>query len=450
MFGDSMGVVISILLSLMIWSVVGRRAFTFEFVLEQAYWFFMLVAIWFVLASANDFYELRVAASRAASLQRVLAINFQMIVVYLIIYFLSPPESLPRLFILYYGMLSFLLITIWRLVNPALMGWAVQSRRVLIIGTDWAAETIIDALRENAPQTYEIAGAIGETETVGQLISDVPVLGVGEDILNYVLRDDIRELVVTSTRELRGEVFQGVMDSYERGVSITPMPILYERITGRVPVQHVDNNWSVVLPIGTSSQFDPYPFLKRIIDVVVSLLLFGLFLLLLPFMALAIRLDSKGSIFFTQTRVGLNGRFFKIVKFRTMVQDAEKETGAVFAQKNDPRVTRVGNFLRKTRVDELPQLINVLRGDMSLVGPRPERPEHVRRLEESIPFYRTRHVVRPGVTGWAQVRYHYGSTDKDAMVKLQYDLYYIRHQSISLDINILIRTVGKVLKMSGQ
>jgi len=135
---------------------------------------------------------------------------------------------------------------------------------------------------------------------------------------------------------------------------------------------------------------------------------------------------------------------------RTMIPDAEVKTGAVFAQQNDPRITRVGRFLRKTRLDEVPQLFTVLTGKMSLIRPRPERPQHVERLQQKIPFYRTRHVIRPGLTGWAQVRYKYGATDEDAMVKLQYDLYYIRHQSVLLDIDILIRTIGKVLRMSGQ
>ena len=133
-----------------------------------------------------------------------------------------------------------------------------------------------------------------------------------------------------------------------------------------------------------------------------------------------------------------------------MVTDAEKQTGAVFAQRNDARVTRIGRWLRKTRYDETPQLLNVLRGEMSLIGPRPERPEHVERLQAKIPFYRTRHTLRPGVTGWAQVRYKYGETDEDSLVKLQYDLYYIRHKSLLLDFNILVRTVGKAINMSGQ
>jgi lipopolysaccharide/colanic/teichoic acid biosynthesis glycosyltransferase len=165
--------------------------------------------------------------------------------------------------------------------------------------------------------------------------------------------------------------------------------------------------------------------------------------------ALLVKLEDGGPVFYPQKRLGLNGKVFTIYKFRSMKPNAEDATGPVFAQLNDPRVTRIGRFMRRTRIDELPQLINVLRGEMSLVGPRPERPEHVARLMTSIPFYRTRLVTRPGLTGWAQVRYQYGSDDQDALVKLQYDLYYIRHKSLLLDVNILLRTVGKVLKMGG-
>jgi exopolysaccharide biosynthesis polyprenyl glycosylphosphotransferase len=216
-----------------------------------------------------------------------------------------------------------------------------------------------------------------------------------------------------------------------------------------VPVEHVSGNWAVVLPIDGSSIFNLYPVFKRLLDILLSLLGMVVFLVLLPFMAPLIRLDSPGSIFYSQERTGLNGRIFRIYKFRSMRADAEAATGAVFSQKGDSRITRIGRFMRKTRFDELPQVFNILRGDMSIVGPRPERPEHIKRLTEKIPFYRTRLVIRPGLTGWAQVRYNYGSTDEDALIKLQYDLYYIRHQSLFLDLNILVRTIGKVLKMSG-
>lgn len=450
MIGDALAVVLSVLIALFIWSVVAQgESFTFEFVWYRSYWFFVLTGMWLLLASANDFYDLNIAAQRGLMLQRLILITVQMLVVYLIIFFLSPPVSLPRLFILYYGVASFILIGLVRLVNPALLGWASVRRRVLIVGTDWAAMSIIGAIGRYAHHAYEIVGIVGEADEVGQSIGDVPVLGAGPDILLLVHGQQVSELVVTSTRELSGALFQGVMDAYEHGVTILPMPLLYERITGQVPVEHVNNNWAVVLPIGGSSIFNPYPFLKRMTDIGLGLLGLLAFLPILPLLALAIRLDSPGGIFYGQERVGLNGRVFRIYKFRSMRADAEAATGAVFSQKGDPRVTRVGRFMRKTRFDELPQIYNILRGDMSVVGPRPERPEHVKRLTQKIPFYRTRLVIRPGLTGWAQVRYNYGANDEDALVKLQYDLYYIRHQSLVLDLNIIVRTVGKVIKMSG-
>jgi len=449
MAGDALAIIIAVYIALGIWAFVADYSFTLEFIIPQTFWFFILTVVWFVLAGANDFYDLQVASRLTTSFQRLGLVQLQMLIVYLLIYFLSRPESLPRLFIIYYAVISFLLIAIWRIVNPALVGWKAFQRRVLVVGTDWAAGEIIHTIQTDQSDSYTVVGVIGEEDELGATIGDSIVIGDGDDILRFITAENISELIITSTRDLSGKTFQGVMDAYERGISITPMQILYERMTGRVPVKSVNDNWTVVLPIGQGNNLNPYPVLKRFMDVIISIALIPPFLLILPIIALLIKLDSRGSIFYVQTRVGLNGRPFRMVKFRTMSQDAEKITGAVFAQKNDPRVTRFGNFMRKTRIDELPQLYNVIKGDMSLVGPRPERPEHVIRLEKKIPFYRTRHIVRPGVTGWAQVRYHYGSTDEDAMVKLQYDLYYIRHQSVGLDLSIIIRTVGKVLRMAG-
>lgn len=449
MFGDTLCVAAAVFIALYLWSTRASVAFTAEFVIPQLYLLFGLIGAWLLIASANDFFVLSVAANRWLAFQKLIVITLQMIVIYLLVFFLSPRDALPRLFILYYGVASFILIAIWRLVNPALIGWASARRRILIIGTDASAETIIEALREQGQEAYEICGVISSGEEVGKKVCDIPVIGAGSDLLNFVRRDRIRELVITSIPNVEGDLFRNLMKAYEDGVALVPMPIVYERITGRVPVRHVNNNWAVVLPIDAQSSFDPYPFFQRLTDIFFGVLGLILFIVLLPFVALAIRLDSRGSIFYGQTRMGLNGRTFRIYKFRSMIQDAEKHTGPVFSTPKDRRITRVGRFIRRTRIDELPQVINVLRGDMSIVGPRPERPEHIERLTESIPFYRTRLVVRPGLTGWAQVRYEYGSNDVDALIKLEYDLYYIRNQSILLDVTIIVRTIGKVIRMSG-
>lgn len=449
MAGDAIAVVVAVLIAMALWSVAARNPFDFNFIWPRSFWFVILVGTWLLLASANDFYDLRIAANRWASSRRLILITLQMVVLYLIVFFLAQPLALPRLFIVYFAISAFVLIAAFRAFNPALIGWGSGRRRVLIVGTDWGALTMIGAIGRYAHDIYDIRGVVAESDDILKDICEVPVVGTGKDIQRLVYTENISELIVTSTRELSGETFRGVMDAYEQGLAIVPMPLLYERITGQVPVEHVINNWAVVLPIDGGSIFNPYLAFKRLFDIVISLVGMAVFLLLLPLLALLIRLDSRGPIFYAQERTGLNGRTFRIYKFRSMGVDAEAKTGAVFSHQGDPRVTRIGRFMRKTRLDELPQIFNILRGDMSIVGPRPERPEHIKRLTEKIPFYRTRLVIRPGLTGWAQVRYNYGATDEDALVKLQYDLYYIRHQSLLLDLNIMMRTVGKVLKMSG-
>jgi len=449
MAGDTLSVAIAVFVALFIWSQVADESFTIDFILPQSYLFFVLMFLWLLLAGANDFYALSLASRRGASLVRLVIITSQMLVIYFLIFFLSPRDALPRLFIIYYAGVSFSLIGLWRVANPALIGWASDARRVLIVGSDEAAKTIIAALNEYGRDAYEIHGIIGEESQISQVIDGIPVIGSGSDLLNFVFRDDIKEIVFTYTPDLSGDIFRSLMQSYERGVVLTPMPLLYERLTGRVPVEHVKRDWALVLPIEGNTLFDVYPILSWLINTLLALIGFIVFLVLLPIIALVIRLDSKGGVFYTQHRVGLNGRDFQIIKFRTMVKNAEGKTGAVFSQKNDSRITRIGRFMRKTRLDELPQVINILRGDMSLIGPRPERPEHVTRFTEKIPFYRTRLVVRPGLTGWAQVKYNYGANDHDALVKLEYDLYYIRHQSLLLDFSIIIRTIGRVIRMSG-
>lgn len=449
MMGDIVAVAAAVLIALRIWAWFGERNFYGGFLLQQFPWFPFYIILWLLLANANDFYDLRIVANRGVAFRRLLLINSQMVLVYLVVFFVSGRDSLPRLFTLYYGVGSFVLIGAWRLIYPTLSGWASEPRRVLIVGTGWGTEVITGAITTEAYNEYCVVGIIGKEDEVGRVICGAEVIGTGDDIMSVAVDERVSELVLTATGELTGTTFQAVMDAYAAGINIVPMPILYERITGRVPVEHVDHQWAVVLPLDENAFFKPYSLLKRLLDVVLALV--GL-IILSPVMliaALLVKLEDGGPVFYPQKRLGLNGKVFTIYKFRSMKPNAEDATGPVFAQLNDPRVTRIGRFMRRTRIDELPQLINVLRGEMSLVGPRPERPEHVARLMTSIPFYRTRLVTRPGLTGWAQVRYQYGSDDQDALVKLQYDLYYIRHKSLLLDVNILLRTVGKVLKMGG-
>jgi exopolysaccharide biosynthesis polyprenyl glycosylphosphotransferase len=237
---------------------------------------------------------------------------------------------------------------------------------------------------------------------------------------------------------------------HERGIQITPMFALYQDLTGRVPVSHLGEAWFAALAAHAKHTTRPYMIIKRLLDICLATVGLLLSALVVPFIVLAIKLDTPGPVLFKQIRVGRGGRPFEIIKFRSMYQDAEALTGAVWAQTRDSRITRTGRFLRKSRLDEIPQLWNILIGDMSFVGPRPERPEFDEQLEREIPFYRARRAVRPGLTGWAQVSHGYSSNLLDTLRKVEYDLYYIKHESLYLDMLILLRTAAVVLRLAGK
>lgn len=448
--GDVLAILLSVLIALRIWAHVGRIAFDSMFITAQAGWFVVLSGLWLLLASVNDFYDRRITAKLGGMFSRLLRIMGELLIIYLALFFVSSRDALPRLFILYHAALSSVLIGMWRGCQP-LLGWSAFRRRALIVGTGWAAETILDTLAQEAPHEYEIVGLIGDAQNTVTHIGSVQVIGTGCDLPDLVRAHHAAELILTYTGELPADIFEGLITCYELGITMIPMPLLYEQITGRVPIEHVGRqHWAVVLPLeGRSLLRQSYQVLKRLLDIVLALFGLSLFALILPIVALLMVIDSPGTIFFEQERIGRGGAPFKLIKLRSMIPDAERESGPVWASAHDPRVTRVGAILRKTRLDEFPQLLNVLRGDMSLVVLRPERAVFVEQLTGQIPFYRTRLAVKPGLTGWAQVRYRYGNTVEDALIKLQYDLYYIRHQSLLLDALIMLRTIGKMLTLQG-
>lgn len=442
--GDLVAVNLSIVLALRVWAYVGMESFDITFVLEQAHWFPILSVLWVFLASANNFYDLALTAKWQQSQERLLEIELQLLLAYLLIFFLSPRYALPRLFILYYAIASYLLIAGWRMTRPFLIGWVPSRRRVLVIGGGWSAESIVKAIETYAPDDYEIVGVVEERTFRNDRQNPRRTL------LEKAKETHASEIVLATSENLDGVLFQEIMDCYEQGLPITPMPILYERLTGRIPVESVRGHWNVVLPLQGRSPFDPYPVLKRLIDLLFCGIGLLVLALLLPILVPIMIIDSPGPILFTQERLGKGGRVFNVIKLRTMVPNAEQISGPIWSVKGDDRVTRVGRVLRKLRIDEMPQFWNILRGEMSMVGPRPERPFFVETLQEEIPFYRTRLTVQPGLTGWAQVHYGYGSSVRDALVKLQYDLYYIRHRSIVLDLMIIVRTFGTVAKLMGR
>jgi len=322
---------------------------------------------------------------------------------------------------------------------------SVFARRVLILGVGPLAGhmgQIIPTTDDN----YILSGYVN----CANEMSHVPAETILEntDGLYETVRREKADKIVVSLSERRG-VFplQDVMACKLSGIEVIDAPSFYEQVTGKLLLENITPSWFIF-----SEGFKIRAWrrvVKRCMDVACSA--FGIMVTLpfFPLIALAIKLDSQGPVFFRQERVGEKENIFTLYKFRTMRADAESGTGAVWAQKNDPRITRIGNFFRKSRIDELPQFINVLMGDMSLVGPRPERPEFVKKLKEIIPYYSERHSVKPGVTGWAQVRYPYGSSVEDALEKLRYDLYYIKNISLVLDLMVILETIKVVLFRRG-
>ncbi len=451
MAGDVAATAAAVLIALGLWAQRAHESYDLTFLLHQIHWLLILPLVWLILANANDYYNLRVAARLQSSLWRLVQIIMQLMLLYLATFFLSPTGSLPRRFIVYYAVISLLFIGIWRICRIFLIGWTGFRVRAVIVGGGQPGELIWQALKQEAHADYEVVGWVSSQQD-DRLVTGVGQrLGTGVELPSIVHQMGVSELVMAYVNEIPDDIFQGVITCYEHGVQVVPMSRLYEEITGRIPIEHMGEHlWSLVLPVHEHTfYYSIYLLLKRVTDLILGVVGLLCFLLVLPILALIIKLDSSGPVFYRQTRLGHRGAEFTVLKLRSMVSGAEVGSGPRWATPGDMRMTRSGRWLRKTRLDELPQFFNVLRGDMSIVGPRPERPEFVNLLAGEIPFYRTRLAAKPGLTGWAQVNYRYGSSVEDALRKLQYDLYYIRHQSLLLDLTVIIKTVGTILLMRG-
>lgn len=331
-----------------------------------------------------------------------------------------------------------------------------MKRDAIIIGYSRLAEDLIANQLTCKHPVLQFKGIIADIETDNDSVEvvhglnkiNVSLLGPVRDLLSLLNADDraVKPMLIIAENEGRDSVIlHAISECISRGYEIYEIADVYEMVTGRVPVLHVHERW--LLHAFNKPQMG-YMMFKRISDFIIAL--FGIIITspLIAVISMMIKLTSKGDILYKQTRVGKNGREFIIYKFRTMVNDAEDD-GAVWAVKDDPRVTMIGRWLRKLRLDELPQLINVLTGDMSIIGPRPERPEFVKQLSKDIPFYNYRHIVKPGITGWAQVRYCYACSVEGSLEKLQFDLYGIRNAGLEYDIEVLLRTVWVMLSGAG-
>jgi len=331
------------------------------------------------------------------------------------------------------------------------LGQGFFSRPLLIVGEGKEAKRIIDLIQDQHFSYFKIFGIVAPAGSRKQgFIRGIPVLGSIDQLKEFVNAYSVETIVIATSLSKEYELLGKLRHLRYSGVELLDFVSLNEEIAQWIPLDHIDDEWLMHAAMNSSRVHILK--LKRILDVLVASVGLLLSAPLSLFCLIIIPLESKGPVFYKQKRCGVGGKVFTVMKFRTMQEDAESGTGAIWADKADARVTRVGGFLRATRIDEIPQLINVLIGNMSLVGPRPERPEFVKTLGENIPFYQERLLVLPGITGWAQVKFPYAASIDAARKKLQYDLYYIKHMSLLLDVAILLKTFKTIvvgLKHSG-
>jgi sugar transferase (PEP-CTERM system associated) len=397
-----------------------------------------------------ELYDLSLLTERRRLFTRIMHALASASFILALVYFWVPSLVIGRGVFMIASFAVLLLVIGWRVAFEWASGHVSPRERLLLVGTDPSAVALARELFQRRYELgVEIVGFIDpDPARVGAPVINPGVIGTIEDIPSIARARGVQRVVV-SMADARGRL---PMDTLLRmkleGVAFSHLASVYEEYTGKIAVENLRPSWLIFSEGFRNSRATAA--VKRLMDVVLAGM--GLVLAVPIMLAVwaAIALTSPGAPLYHQRRVGLHGRLFTLHKFRSMRMDAEAQTGAVWASKEgDPRVTPVGRFLRRTRLDELPQLWNVLIGDMSLVGPRPERPEFVGALTSEIPFYGQRHVVRPGLTGWAQVRYTYGATTEDALQKLQYDLFYIKHLSVALDLFIMAETIKTVVLRRG-
>lgn len=423
-------------------------------------WYVALSIVWYLSAQFFDCYNLARSGSVAASIRNITLAALVAVIVYTFTPFVTPQWGQRSVFFLQLGLTVVFVVT-WRLAYARVFVQPWFQQRVLVVGAGKAGRALATALQA-APTTdanpyhgtgYQIVGFIDDDPgRRGGVIADVPVLGDHHALVQVARQLRVSEIVlaITHRHAIEDDLFNALLHCRELGFRIVTMASVYERLTGRVPIDHVGRDLEMVVPMDDNAGERAYRVFKRAMDIVSAIA--GLSLMALFCIPLSIinARTSPGPLFYKQRRIGQGGHIFEVYKFRSMRPDAEKSTGAVWAKKNDDRITPAGRFLRRTRLDEMPQFINILKGEMSLIGPRPERPEFVNALALMLPFYRARHAVKPGLTGWAQIRYGYGSTNEDSHVKLEYDLYYVKHASPLLDIIIMLQTLPVMLLGKGQ
>lgn len=398
----------------------------------------------------NDIYDFRRTQAPKEYIIRLGQALFMAAISLTLIYFLVPGLIVGRGIYVLSIVFSTTFLVIWRTVLRMYFGKRTRRTRMLVLGTGNLAQEAVKEILRRPELGINMLGFVDDNpKLVGQSIVNPKVIGTYRDLQKLVTEENVDGIIV-GLSDRRGKLpIRELLDFKTKGVAIEEVTTFYERVAGKIPIENLKPSWMVFNSgFGVSKRM---LIEKRILSIVASSILLLLFLPIMLLLMLLIKLDSKGPIFYRQERVGQDGETFTLWKFRSLIHDAESETGPVWSNGigGDPRSTRLGRFMRKVRLDELPQLFNVFKGDMSFVGPRPERPHFVQQLTETIPFYSLRHIVKPGLTGWAQINHGYANSMDLTVEKLQYDLFYIKNMSWFLDSLIILETIKTVLVKEG-
>ena len=426
--------------------------FDFEYLIFSAnnwHYLFSIGLYINLIGTVFEMYNLQVASNQFQVTRSVILTVSVAVLVYLLtpIYSAELPPQRLQIIVFFFTIVFSLLF--WRIIYVKFLASNRFVQNVVLVCEHEHLEELVTGL-ENADPHYRIIGYVNSENYIKTAVNHYVQPIKIYDLVPFVNENAIFEIVVASQKreEITVELYQQLLHLLESGHTIREYAQIYETKTQRIPVQFVTRDFYKFFPFSRSNNNQLYLVTTKTMEILISILGLSFGLLLLPFLIIGNLIGNKGKLFYTQERVGLNGINFNIYKFRTMIKNAESD-GATFSKPNDNRVTPFGKFLRKTRIDEIPQFINILKGDMAVIGPRPERPIFVKEIAEMMPFYETRHVIKPGLTGWAQVNYSYGDSFSDSLIKLQYDLYYIKHRSVFLDLNITIKTISTVLFYRG-
>ncbi len=423
----------------------------FTFTSEHWIWSLVLGVYLMVFGTIFELYDLKQSSKLDTTFKSLIFTASVTVLFYLLTPIITPFLPIQRMQIVYFFLAIIAAIFLWRIAYTTFIASPRFYKRVLVLGEIANVENLVKTFSKADPN-YKIVGFMNSDATNGEGIKFKGLKEYKTENISQIIRDEhISEVVVAinNSENITPQIYNELTTLLEQGFAIREYTQVFEEIMRRVPVQFVGKDFYKYFPFSRSNQNRLYMLYHRLMDIVCAVLGVLCGIVLLPFIIIGNTIGNKGKLFYIQTRIGKNGKPFRIVKFRTMVANAE-ENGAKWAEKNDRRVTSFGRFLRNTRLDEIPQFINVLKGEMSIIGPRPERPFFVKELSKVIPFYETRHTIKPGLSGWAQVNTRYGSSIEDSLIKLQYDLYYIKHRSFFLDVNIIVKTLNTMIYYRGQ